>query len=84
MRYESPRLALHAYAYLNVNGVRRNAREGTTGQVDDNWPSPIAATDPTGGLSLRDLDRALARISEEQRQVILLVGLEATSYGRLR
>ena len=42
---------------LNVNGVRRNVREGTTGQVDNNWPSPIAATDPTGGLSLRDLDR---------------------------
>ena len=67
---------------LNVNGVRRNVREGTTGQVDDNWPSPIAATDPTGGLSLRDLDRALARISEEQRQVILLIGLEGTSYGQ--
>jgi RNA polymerase sigma-70 factor (ECF subfamily) len=69
---------------LNVNGVRRNVREGTstTGQVDNNWPSPIAATDPTGGLSLRDLDRALARISEEQRQVILLVGLEGTSYGQ--
>src|ERR1700719_3949066 len=67
---------------LNVNGVRRNAREGTTGQVDDNWPSPIAATDPTGGLSLRDLDRALARISQEQRQVILLGGLEGTSYGQ--
>ena len=34
---------------LNVNVVRRNVREGTPGQVDDNWPSPIAATDPTGG-----------------------------------
>jgi RNA polymerase sigma-70 factor (ECF subfamily) len=29
---------------------------------------------------LRDLDRALARISEEQRQVILLVALEGFSY----
>jgi transposase len=29
---------------------------------------------------LRDLDRALARISEEQRRVILLIGLEGTSY----
>ena len=32
-------------------------------------------------LSLRDLDRALARISEQQRQVILLIGLEGISYG---
>ena len=29
---------------------------------------------------MRDLDRALARISEEQRQVILLIGLEDISY----
>ena len=29
---------------------------------------------------MRDLDRALARISEEQRRVILLIGLEGTSY----
>jgi hypothetical protein len=31
-------------------------------------------------LSLRDLDRALARIHEEQRRVLLLIGLEGTSY----
>ena len=29
---------------------------------------------------MRDLDRALARISDEQRRVILLIGLEGTSY----
>ncbi len=29
---------------------------------------------------MRDLDRALGRISEEQRRVILLIGLEGTSY----
>jgi len=29
---------------------------------------------------LRDLDRALARIPEERRQVILLIGLEDISY----
>jgi DNA-directed RNA polymerase specialized sigma24 family protein len=41
---------------------------------------PTAATDPTEVLSLRDLDRALARIHEEQRRVLLLIGLEGTSY----
>jgi len=64
----------------NVNGVRRSAREGMAVEFDDKWPFPTAATDPTAGLSLRDLDRALARISEEQRQVILLIGLEDISY----
>jgi RNA polymerase sigma-70 factor (ECF subfamily) len=29
---------------------------------------------------LRDLDRALARISEAQRRITLLIGLEGTSY----
>ena len=64
----------------NVNGVRRRVREGIAVEFDDKWPSPTAATDPTGRLLLRDLDRALARISDEQRRVILLIGLEGTSY----
>ena len=76
---------LHAWLFTlmhnqNVNGVRRSAREGMAVEFDDKWPFPTAATDPTAGLSLRDLDRALARISEEQRQVILLIGLEDISY----
>ena len=54
----------------NVNGVRRSMREGIAIEFDDKWPSPTAATDPTGRLLLRDLDRALARISDEQRRVI--------------
>lgn len=29
---------------------------------------------------MRDLDRAISRLSEEQRQVILLVGLEGMRY----
>src|SRR5271166_1964046 len=64
----------------NVNGIRRSVREGIAVEVDNARPFFIAPTDPTGALSLRDLDRALARISEEQRQIILLVGLEGISY----
>ena len=64
----------------NVNGVRRSAREGMAVEFDDTWPFPTAATDPAAGLSLRDLDRALAQIPEERRQVILLIGLEDISY----
>ena len=64
----------------NVNGVRRSVREGIAVEFDDKSPSPTAAIDPTGRLLSRDLDRALAGISEEQRRVILLIGLEGTSY----
>jgi RNA polymerase sigma-70 factor, ECF subfamily len=64
----------------NVDRVRRSVREGIAVEFDDKGPFPTAATDPTGRLSLRDLDRALARISTEQRRVILLIGLEGTSY----
>jgi len=35
-----------------------------------------------GALTLRDLDRALERLSEDQRAVILLVGLEDMSYAQ--
>ena len=40
----------------------------------------IAATDPTASRQLHELGCALAQISEEQRQVILLVGLEGMRY----
>ncbi len=60
--------------------VRRSAREGAAVDFDDTWPRPTTTTDPAAGLSLRDLDRALARIPEERRQVILLIGLEDISY----
>ena len=76
---------LHAWLFTlmhnqNADGVRRSVREGIAVEFQDEWPFPTAATDPTRGLSLRDLDRALARISEEQRRVILLIGLEGASY----
>jgi RNA polymerase sigma-70 factor (ECF subfamily) len=64
----------------NVNSVRRSMREGITVEIDETWPARTAATDPTWGLSLRDLDRALARIPEERRRVILLIGLEGIRY----
>jgi RNA polymerase sigma-70 factor (ECF subfamily) len=63
-----------------ADAMRRSAREGIAGDFDNTWPGPITATDPAGGLSLRDLDRALAQIPEERREVILLIGLEGISY----
>ena len=39
-----------------------------------------AAPDQDARLELRDLERALDRIPDEQRQVLLLVGMEGMSY----
>jgi RNA polymerase sigma-70 factor (ECF subfamily) len=57
----------------NVNGVRRRVREGIAVEFDDKWPFPTAATDPTTGLSLRDLDRAVCSRPSAIRQTAVRV-----------
>ena len=59
----------------HVNDVRRSVREGVCFPVED---GPILTVPPNAAasLQLRDLERAIATLPEEQRQVILLVGLE--------
>jgi RNA polymerase sigma-70 factor (ECF subfamily) len=42
----------------------------------------VATTDPTASRQLRELECALGKLPEEQRQVILLVGLEGMSYDQ--
>jgi RNA polymerase sigma-70 factor (ECF subfamily) len=63
-----------------VNQVRRAVREGAAVSVSDTEPSLTRAADQGRRLELRDLDRALANLPEEQRTVILLVGLEGMRY----
>jgi RNA polymerase sigma-70 factor (ECF subfamily) len=63
-----------------VNQVRRAVREGAAVSVSETEPSLTRAADQGKRLDLRDLDRALARLPEEQRTVILLVGLEGMRY----
>ena len=64
----------------NVNVVRASVRQGVAVAIDEASPYLVARSDPTGALSLRDFDRALARIPAEQRRVILLIGLEGITY----
>jgi RNA polymerase sigma-70 factor, ECF subfamily len=64
----------------NVNVVRASVRQGVAVAVDEASPYLVARSDPTGALSLRDFDRALARIPAEQRRLILLIGLEGITY----
>lgn len=64
----------------HVNDVRRSVREGTNVPVEDVAPVLTVQSTQGSSLKLRDLDRALARLPEEQRQVLLLVGLEGMRY----
>jgi RNA polymerase sigma-70 factor, ECF subfamily len=64
----------------HVNDVRRSVREGVTVPVEDVAPVLTSASNAGASLQLRDLERAIARLPEEQRQVILLVGLEGMRY----
>jgi RNA polymerase sigma-70 factor, ECF subfamily len=63
-----------------VNTVRREAREKTTVDIEHVSSTLAATTDPTAGRQLMELDRALARLPSEQREVVLLVGLEGLPY----
>jgi RNA polymerase sigma-70 factor, ECF subfamily len=63
----------------NVNNVRLAVRESRMVDMEQLSPMP-ATTDPTASRQMFELERALAQLPLEQRQVILLVGLEGMSY----
>jgi RNA polymerase sigma-70 factor (ECF subfamily) len=64
----------------HVNNARQGRREESAVDFDEISSTLIATTDPTASCQLRELDRGLARLPEEQREVILLVGLEGVRY----
>ncbi len=64
----------------NVNDVRRSAREDTAIPVEEVAGALPVAANVYDSLQLRDLNRAIGRLPDEQRQVILLVGLEGMRY----
>ena len=64
----------------HVNDVRRSNREGGNIDVAEMASVLVAVTDPTASRQLRELERALARLPLEQREAILLVGLEGMRY----
>jgi RNA polymerase sigma-70 factor, ECF subfamily len=64
----------------HVNYVRRAVREGNSVSIEDAAPLLTVQPNAIDALQLRDLERALGKLASEQRQVILLVGLEGISY----
>lgn len=65
-----------------VNQVKRIMRDRATTELSECAQSLVATTDPTVSRQLRELEHALGEIAEEQREVILLVGLEGMSYDQ--
>src|SRR5262249_26877999 len=63
----------------HVNQIRRLMRDATV-ELNECSESLVATTDPTASRQLRELERALGELLEDQRQVILSVGLEGMSY----
>ena len=63
-----------------VNQVRRAVREGAVVGLSETEPMLMRAPHQARNLELRDLERAIAKLPEEQRAVILLVGLEGMRY----
>jgi RNA polymerase sigma-70 factor (ECF subfamily) len=66
-----------------INQFRRLARERKAVSGGDNEFREIHPPNQIGRLELRDLDRALANLPEEQRLVILLIGLEGMPYKKI-
>lgn len=64
----------------HVNNVRRPAREVVELDADDSSQALAATTDPTASCQLRELEKALGLLRQEEREVILLVGLEGLRY----
>ena len=68
---------------LHVNAVIKARRAPPSGTTNDAAESHRSAVEPSQGdhLMLRDLERALGALSEEQRSVVLLVGVEGLTYA---
>jgi RNA polymerase sigma-70 factor (ECF subfamily) len=67
----------------HVNDVRRSVREGANVPIEDAAPMLTTQSNAYDALQLRDLERALGKLAPEQRQVILLVGLEGMRYDEV-
>jgi RNA polymerase sigma-70 factor (ECF subfamily) len=67
----------------HVNDVRRAQRNNELDAIDQEEPAWKIEPVVDGSLELRDLERALGMLREEQRAVVLLVGLEGLQYEEI-
>jgi len=64
----------------HVNQIRRNLRTGRAVELSEAEFLMSRPADQDKRLELRDLERALRELPEEQRAAILLVGVEGFAY----
>ena len=64
----------------HVNEVRRSVNQGVSINIEDASKDLVAVADTSAPRLLKELDEAIGRLPIEQRQVILLVGLEGMAY----
>jgi RNA polymerase sigma-70 factor (ECF subfamily) len=66
----------------HCNELRRTMREGLSIEIDEAPPAPVLSN-VIARLELRDLERAINKLPEDQRTVVLLIGLEGMPYDRV-
>lgn len=77
---DNPRKWLFSILHnLHVDGLRRKSRRPPHVGLDNLGPQQAAP--PADGASGCDLDQALLLLTGDQREVVLLVGLEGLSYA---
>ena len=64
----------------HVNEVRRSVNQGISIDLEDASKDLVAVANTSAPRQLKELDAAIGRLPIEQRQVILLVGLEGMAY----
>ena len=67
----------------HVNEVRHSLRQGSLGPLEEAESVWRAEPVADASLQLRDLQRAINTLSYEQREVLLLVGLEGMRYEQV-
>jgi len=76
---------LRAWLFTVMHNVHVNRIRSTraTDVLDDEMPEMAQRAAQGDALMVRDLDRAIVRLPEEQRAVLLLVALEDMSYDEV-
>jgi RNA polymerase sigma factor (sigma-70 family) len=66
---------------LHVDQLRVKRLQTTS--LDEEMSQPAQAINPSAGLEIRDMEAALKLLPVEQREIVLLVGLEEMTYDQV-